>query len=194
MVSRVRLVQIFLICMADVLIQDEHPSSTVMFFSPRKVQIRRILQYGQNLFGLTRSIGQFKFVHTWLGAFPGGIYAKSTRLMGNGNHILDLARKMTREQIQALAIANPTYTVVDSGITGIPAAVKASQEYPQGFADATIDGWERHRAPISTPLLANPNHSLDHLCSTDNLTDLWGDANLKVITDYLGVPHDRLVV
>ena len=191
MVSRNALVQLFLLARPDHYLWEEQPGDSVMYCHPRKKMLRQKLEAGL-------LHGKFHMIHTWMGAFwaPN---PKSTRIWGNSVQVQYLKRTLTRSQITALGAVTRTYTFDElraslglSAVTGVPANLKRSQQYPVEFAEASVDAWLRIRH-FALDVHADPRFPFPaggQFC----FDDLWEDCELRPLADALGLPFDRLAV
>ena len=171
MVSRMVLILMFLM-VRGVIWCVEQPQSSLLFDYFRMVQLRNQLKL-------------YKCA-VWLGAY-GGESAKLINVLSNHQMVYSLYRKLNRQTFVATASA----VVVPApcgGVSGGP-DLTASQTYPTAFAEALLSAY----------LKADPAELRDgFLISADRvapqLDDFWEDARLNEVCEYLGVPHDRLLV
>ena len=127
MLSRVSLIQLYLLARGDNTLWEEQPGDSVMFYHPRKVLLKRLLQTGI-------LPGSYHCVHTWLGAFWAPT-AKSTRIWGNTSQIHSSKRTLTRWEITYLGSLSRTYTTDElraaaglSSVTGVSSELQKTQK------------------------------------------------------------------
>ena len=150
----------------------EQPESSLLFNYHRFEQLRRKMR----LFRCT----------TWLGAY-GGDSAKLIKVLSNHQSVYKLFRKLDRKTFEAKASA-VVVNLPDGRVSGGP-ELKASQTYPVAYAEKLLSIFlEADSAELKEGFLVSPR------MSEPQTDDFWTDAALQEVCEYLGLPHDRLLV
>ena len=166
MASRVVLALMFLVA-SDVLWILENPSSSLLFYYRRMV-------------GLDALMRLFK-CRTWLGAF-GGPTRKNVCLWSNHPLVYNLMRRL---QYSTFTSRATTYHEDAGGWRQSTPHLALSQEYPVEYAEQVFESFINSNFVIG---------ALTTRRTEPQTSDLWHDADLKSICDFLMVPHDRLLL
>ena len=171
MASRMSLI-LMLLMVRGTIFCVEQPESSLLFNHHRFAHLRRKMRLFR--------------CNTWLGAY-GGDSAKLIKVLSNHQCVYTLHRKLNMKTFEAKASA-VVVKLPDGRVSGGP-DLKASQTYPVAYASTLLDMYlaadpaELREGFIVSPRLTEPQ-----------IHDLWTDAGLQEVCEYLGVPHDRLLV
>ena len=167
MVSRMVLILLYLVA-NSIIWTLEQPLSSIMFDHFRLCDLQARTKVYRTM--------------AWLGSF-GATSPKPIKIMPNNNCIYQLERRMPHNMDKDLE--HPVvYQSADGSVTGGP-GLKESQEYPWAFACAYFDAINE----------STPHHLLTISSDTDEpqCNDLWLDAGAKELSDWIGLPFDRVV-
>ena len=171
MASKTVLILMYLI-VRQIIFIVEQPMSSLLYFHHRFAQL-----------DLRAKLYQCS---TWLGAF-GHSSAKGIRLLSNHPRVYYLKRELNRSTFKATS-EDVVVPALNGGVSGGP-ALKASQQYPLDYARAVCDNFCRaDKSVLNSPLKGTCERV------EPQTEDLWEDANLPSICNWLGIPHDTLIV
>ena len=121
---------------------------------------------------------------TWMGAY-GATTKKPTKLWSSKRFVTKLARNLPSGQEFAQCVKRGSNGSV-SGTSELKETQQYTDEYGAAVARIFKDDWDL------TPLDVSDSESEEG--ADKQLEDLWPDADLRSVADYLGIPHDRLIV
>ena len=149
----------------------EQPSSSLMGLTPRMLEVASLMKVFR--------------CQTWMGPF-GAPTAKASILFCNHQLVYKMHRKLNRKTFQGSSEGVVTAHEATGGITGGP-NLRLTQVYPVGYAAALLESW------ASADLKELEQHNLPEDLEPQ-VTDLWLDAGMNEVAQYLGVPLDKLLV
>ena len=165
MASRVALALMYLVA-SNIIWILENPSSSLVFYYKRMV-------------GLDACVRLWK-CRTWLGAF-GGPTRKNVCLWSNNPMVYNLMRRLSYSTFTSRAT---TFQEDFFGWVQPTPHLALSQEYPVEYAEQVYESFVNSNFSNGAPTTRRTHAQT---------SDLWDDADLKSICDFLKVPHDRLL-
>ena len=170
MASRLILLCMFLTVQRVIYILEQ-PASSLLYYYKRVLQLQAKVRLHN--------------CSTWLGAF-GADSMKHVHLLSNHSMVRKLHRHLFRKSF-IRKNAHVVIPALNGGVTGGP-QLKATQEYPVGYANALLEAFQEADfseldAPYQCCGVLEPQEE-----------DGWVDAELVNVCNYIGVPHDTLLL